>query len=42
MRIGRSRKGAWIEIDSWPSRSAAVMGRSRKGAWIEMLMAVPR
>ena len=35
MVIGRSRKGAWIEIVQAHLRQAA-SSRSRKGAWIEM------
>ena len=33
---GRSRKGAWIEIDDVNGFRHAVAGRSRKGAWIEI------
>ena len=38
--LGRSRKGAWIEMSDaclWCSWS---YGRSRKGAWIEIMLAV--
>ena len=34
--MGRSRKGAWIEIDDVNGFRHAVAGRSRKGAWIEI------
>ena len=36
MTIGRSRKGAWIEITLRAFMSAITSGRSRKGAWIEI------
>ena len=34
--IGRSRKGAWIEINLHRDYRNTPLGRSRKGAWIEM------
>ena len=33
---GRSRKGAWIEIDKYTIKFTIGNGRSRKGAWIEI------
>ena len=36
--LGRSRKGAWIEIHLCAGVPDAPSGRSRKGAWIEMLL----
>ena len=35
--VGRSRKGAWIEIDLTDISDFKEQGRSRKGAWIEIL-----
>ena len=34
--MGRSRKGAWIEIFLGSAAGAIAGGRSRKGAWIEI------
>ena len=34
--LGRSRKGAWIEIAGGGHMASMPMGRSRKGAWIEI------
>ncbi len=34
--FGRSREGAWIEIQSTRIVICSVGGRSRKGAWIEI------
>ena len=36
MAIGRSREGAWIEIDAEERLAFWQNGRSREGAWIEM------
>ena len=36
MHLGRSRKGAWIEIFASAVHVTTVYGRSRKGAWIEI------
>ena len=36
LRLGRSRKGAWIEITTPQGNLAAYGRRSRKGAWIEI------
>ena len=33
---GRSREGAWIEIDDVPLLVTDAAGRSREGAWIEI------
>ena len=33
---GRSREGAWIEIDATIGLPSASIRRSREGAWIEM------
>ena len=33
---GRSRKGAWIEINVWSNVEVGILSRSRKGAWIEI------
>ena len=33
----RSRKGAWIEIDSNGITNVKRVSRSRKGAWIEII-----
>ena len=37
--MGRSRKGAWIEIRFSRNAEVRLAGRSRKGAWIEMCYA---
>ena len=37
---GRSRKGAWIEIDKLNEIWGNGHCRSRKGAWIEMLLLI--
>ena len=34
---GRSRKGAWIEMQALADGLGITVRRSRKGAWIEML-----
>ena len=34
--IGRSREGAWIEMDMKPEMWTQIIRRSREGAWIEM------
>ena len=34
--LGRSRKGAWIEIGKSLEYAKNELGRSRKGAWIEI------
>ena len=34
--LGRSRKGAWIEIISKANSPVPLYRRSRKGAWIEI------
>ena len=34
--MGRSRKGAWIEIGLRIAKKSTKIGRSRKGAWIEI------
>ena len=34
--IGRSRKGAWIEITATADKTKSINSRSRKGAWIEI------
>ena len=34
--VGRSRKGAWIEIVLFVSLLVRPLRRSRKGAWIEI------
>ena len=34
--LGRSRKGAWIEMFAPALSSIVAHGRSRKGAWIEI------
>ena len=36
MAIGRSREGAWIEIDAEERLAFWQNGRSREGAWIEI------
>ena len=36
--IGRSREGAWIEIEQSLVKGNWDKGRSREGAWIEMLV----
>ena len=33
---GRSREGAWIEIDIWHLSQKFATRRSREGAWIEI------
>ena len=38
---GRSRKGAWIEIQVVLETMNPMKGRSRKGAWIEILVRQP-
>ena len=38
-KASRSRKGAWIEINSAARHAATVASRSRKGAWIEIYLA---
>ena len=35
---GRSREGAWIEIEIVKLNQDSAQGRSREGAWIEMLL----
>ena len=35
-RVGRPRKGAWIEITPGSPTARIRVGRPRKGAWIEM------
>ena len=41
MRGGRSREGAWIEMERTSMISSSnVLGRSREGAWIEIICAV--
>ena len=39
MLDGRSRKGAWIEIEIHPPLDCVLRSRSRKGAWIEIYAA---
>ena len=36
--IGRSREGAWIEINTAVAYSVYAARRSREGAWIEILV----
>ena len=36
MELGRSREGAWIEIDTIAGNGSNGQGRSREGAWIEI------
>ena len=38
--MGRSREGAWIEINLLQSIIAALACRSREGAWIEMCKSI--
>ena len=39
--FGRSREGAWIEIQRPASMVTAPPGRSREGAWIEINVKAP-
>ena len=36
--LGRSRKGAWIEIPRKANVGQYISSRSRKGAWIEIAL----
>ena len=42
LKLGRSRKGAWIEIDTSIFAAVFIGGRSRKGAWIEIIRLTAR